>query len=200
VLSLCAASIDGLDLDEVMSVLSDLEKVIGKKSKKEKESSFSYTGLPFKSSSTSAAAGAAPTTSTPPTHLSRSSSAGKEEEKEMTKVATEARRLAMMAQITPVLYPSSMLFRSVAIQKVVEGGVEGKAGEEQEEGAGEEGKERKSSGGVVDHEPEEQEKKLEVASKYLFVHGMLKKLLAAAEHVSTHRTVRRRTLHGHTHA
>ena len=113
--------------------------------------------------------------------------AGHREDESRRLKAAAAKRLEVIAAISPLLYPASQLFSAVAIKKAEEkvgGSEEEQRGEgQQRQQQEEEGKESRAAG-VVEHEPEERRMRLEVVAKFLFVHAMLQRLLKAAEFVS----------------
>lgn len=150
----------------------------GKMRKKAKEKALtatSYTGLPFTVGSLSLAGKGSKATA------GFSSGVTRAEEEEQSAKAVDAGRVAVMADITDELQPASKLFRRAAISRVA---TDADRQQEEDEGSGVEGVERKSSG-LVEHEAEEESEKTEVVAKYLFVHGWLRRLLQAAEHVTT---------------
>ena len=193
--------LDALDLDGVYAVLAELERIVGeaagggapaaggKKAKKDKAAT-AYTGTAFKTGSlfpsgAGRGSGGPTTTTSAPAIFGATPRA--DEEKQSAAAAADTRRLAVMADITTELQPASALFRRAALSSVgeeQEGGAHGaQPARKEEEGSGVEGVERKSAG-LVEHEVEEKDEKVEVAAKYLFVHRWLQKLLQAAEHVS----------------
>jgi hypothetical protein len=174
-LAVSAGSMEGVDVDEVYSVLREVDGILDRKKRKGQEepgeggSAVFTKGPPFQSASSSRPTG------------------HREEDSRRLKAAA-AKRQEVITGISPLLYPASQLFSAVATQKTEEkiGGMEAEQrgeGQQREQRQEEEGKERQAAG-VVEHEPEEQRMRLEVVAKYLFVHCMLQRLLKAAEFVS----------------
>ena len=189
-----AAGVGGLDFDGVYGVLAELDKLAGqetaggggaarggggKKSKKatEKKTGFSYTGLPFSAGPLSATDRGSPTAAAP-------LAAARKDEEQQPPHAAEARRVAGMADISTELQPASKLFLRAAISAIEADVGKGQLQQRHdEEGSGVEGLERKAAG-LLEHDREEEEAKVEVAAKYVFVHNWLLRLLQAAEHVT----------------
>ena len=155
-------------------MLSELDRVLERKKKEKKGTESVFTSAPMFSSQQ-------------PQRPPAQGSNGRDEDLRRMK-ALQAHRVALMAQILPALYPSSQLCKTVAVAQLAAAGKAGRPKDEEEESKEKEerGAERKS--GVVDHEPDEQERRLEVLAKFLFVHNMLTRMQRGAEHVLLHPT------------
>ena len=187
---LCAVSLDAVDLDGAYAVLAELDRIVGeaggaggagggKKSKKEKASTL-YTGMAFKSGSLF------PTAATTSAAKPSFGAMPRLDEEKQSAGSVDARRMAVLAGVTRELQPASALFRRAALSTVAGGGEAAQgtqARTREKEGSGVEGVEMKAAG-LIEHEVEEKDQKVEAAAKYLFVFSWLQRRMRAAEHVS----------------
>ena len=203
-----AAAIAGVDLDALYAVLAELDTIAGngagavkadKKNRKAKEkpaASVPYTGLPFTTASLSLAgrSSSQPAAAASGAAGGHSTAAACQQEEKQTATAADTHRRTVLADIATELQPASTLFRKAALDKIAAEFDDARHGAREhretmeEEGSGLEGVERKTAG-LAEHgaEEEEEEKKTELAAKYLFVHGWLRRLLQAAENVTAFR-------------
>ena len=162
------------------STQSEVERVLDKKKKKAGgggdggggESGVFYTGMPFQQQQ----------------HGQQGQGQGRasDTEEELRKAkAQQACRVALMVQVLPTLYPSSELCKTVAVTRLA-GRLVGEEGEEKKskEGTGGASETSERKAGVVESEGDEQQRRMEVLAKYLFVYGVLTKMQRGAEHVS----------------